>query len=1227
MKILSLEFENLNSLMGQWKIDFQDQAFIDNGLFVITGHTGAGKSTLLDAICLALYQETPRLAKLTQSKNELMTRGTAHCRAEVEFSVKGKGYRVSWAQSRARKKSDGKLQAPICELAEIQGNNILCTKSSEVLKQVISLTGLDFSRFTKSMLLAQGGFAAFLNANSKDRAELLEELTGTEIYCHISMHIFERNKEIQAQLTLLSSQTDLLNVLNEESRIALESDISVLQSTLDAKRGEIKNIEKMLLWQSDAERIQKQLSDIKAEKEKAELAIDDFKLQKEMITHALQANRLFPYFKTLTDQQKLSESNALEYEKHKQCQQQLQSQLTIAKSQLSAFNIKKQTAQQTYQQQIRSLNEELKPMERELIRFEKVILEKTQYVDDQKHQQQQALQQYSEVKSTLSKHKQSLFSVEKALVEKVPLCIESETLTVVEHHLQAYKTEQKKLIPLMEKISAINQQLDINKNTQLKSEQQVLSQTHLLNETQLEIANLTQQKEMIEATLDSETDINDQVSELYQRKATLLSLIQLAQSLDQLHLSLAVNESELITKNKQLQQDSEKLKRLEKEGKQLAIEEGELKTLLKQDSLLRNLQDLQLQLEKDHPCPLCGSVDHPAISDRPNLDIETTEQRLQQKSKALEVMRSDYDELNWGKKNLSEQINQVQEQLVSINNDIDIQLQAWIKNDYCQFKQLEYSPSSLILLHEQQITLNTDIEKLNDTIKQLKNIDKNTQPLLSKHSLLSQKLHENLDFLNHQKNEHKLFMSQSEQYNEQSVQLNIQIEQIKVRITNALFSYPNIDFVFNSPEVWLNTQKNNIEQLNKLKTEQLNLNALIQQVEQQVELKSQSLAHIQSLLEEGDKHLKCLINDKATLQEKRIKQFSNQTSVQLQLTYDSQLQKIENETDKANSLLVATNLEIKGNQGVLDTLKEAQHRLDKTLEDASTECAAQLAESIFTDKAHFESAYLTENEIANLQSQEARLKDDLLTKNTQLLSIEKQQTEHQKQQSSSLDKTQLSEQLETLQTTEVEVSRSLISKKSVLETDTLNQQKLQELIKKTTEFKETADQWELLNKLVGQADGSKFRKFAQGLTLDNLIYLANREMANLDQRYQLKRNIDEELALQVIDCWQANSVRDVKTLSGGESFLVSLGLALALSNLVSHKTQIESLFLDEGFGTLDENTLAMALDALERLNSTGKLIGIISHVEALKERINHQIHVHKKAGAGYSVLDQQYKKG
>ena len=154
----------------------------------------------------------------------------------------------------------------------------------------------------------------------------------------------------------------------------------------------------------------------------------------------------------------------------------------------------------------------------------------------------------------------------------------------------------------------------------------------------------------------------------------------------------------------------------------------------------------------------------------------------------------------------------------------------------------------------------------------------------------------------------------------------------------------------------------------------------------------------------------------------------------------------------------------------------------------------------------------------------------------------------------------------------------------------------------------------------GEALGDKFRKFAQGLTLDHLLHLANGHLARLHGRYLLRRKGSGELELEIIDSWQGETSRDTRTLSGGESFLVSLALALALSDLVSHKTSIDSLFLDEGFGTLDGDTLDIALDALDTLNSSGKMIGIISHVEGLKERIPTQIRVDKGGGVGHSRL-------
>jgi exonuclease SbcC len=159
-----------------------------------------------------------------------------------------------------------------------------------------------------------------------------------------------------------------------------------------------------------------------------------------------------------------------------------------------------------------------------------------------------------------------------------------------------------------------------------------------------------------------------------------------------------------------------------------------------------------------------------------------------------------------------------------------------------------------------------------------------------------------------------------------------------------------------------------------------------------------------------------------------------------------------------------------------------------------------------------------------------------------------------------------------------------------------------------------------LTELIGSADGDKFSRFAQSVTLDHLTALANARLAQLCDRYRLLRSgAAADLQLQICDAWQGDSLRPMESLSGGESFLVSLALALGLSELAGRRTRIGTLFIDEGFGTLDSTALDIALSALETLRTGHSTIAVISHVEALKTRLTTQVEVVRGAG-GWSTL-------
>ena len=311
--------------------------------------------------------------------------------------------------------------------------------------------------------------------------------------------------------------------------------------------------------------------------------------------------------------------------------------------------------------------------------------------------------------------------------------------------------------------------------------------------------------------------------------------------------------------------------------------------------------------------------------------------------------------------------------------------------------------------------------------------------------------------------------------------------------------------------------------------------------------------------------------------------------------------------------------------GAVDQLRNHVVELSGDCADKRQQWTEALANSVFADEKAFLAALLTTEEQAAL----AQLKQELERQHQRAHALLTQaECELKELQAQALTEAPIEEVNIALQDLEGALAVFVDRIKEIafrLKSDQDNRLAQSSILQRITEQQQVFRLWEQLNHLIGSAQGDKFRKYAQGLTLDHLVWLANNQLQRLHGRYQLRRRESEELSLEVLDTWQLDVARDTKTLSGGESFLVSLALALALSDLVSHKTRIDSLFLDEGFGTLDPETLDIALDALDNLNASGKTVGIISHVEALKERIPVQIQVHKGQGLGHSKLDAKYK--
>ncbi|MGY2293328.1 AAA family ATPase [Pseudomonas sp. SDO528_S397] len=1210
MKILAIRLKNLASLAGPFEIDFTAEPLASAGLFAITGPTGAGKSTLLDALCLALFGAVPRLGDTGQAKmpdadsdisigdpRTLLRRGTGGGYAEVDFvGVSGRRYRARWEANRARDKANGKLQSSRQSLIDLDSEQLLASQKTEYKAQLELALGLNFEQFTRAVLLAQSEFSAFLKANDNERSELLEKLTDTALYTQLGRRAFDKAKDAREAHKQLQDQASGVTPMAPEERAELDRQLADAQQHLKTGQAQLKQLELQHTWLKELREWQERLQDTREQLQQAE---HDWNAQAPQRLDLSRLEHLAPQRHQFARQAELgTQLQPLSAQIHAHLEQQaalLAQQAQLQQQQVDAHAALAQARQQ---------HAEAGPLLREAFDAQSTLAHLTREVHkrdaEKQHSETACAEGQAALTALLDRQAQVTERLQRLATElehSAALAPLSEAWTAYRDRLQQLmlignrlNKGQGELPQLEQRATQLNEQWTAQRNALELLYQEAGAEPHAVAEQIQLLGGLLQDNRKQQRAFEDLTRLWDSHLQWENQGQVLAQKLSAVQQ----------QREDLITSG---QQTKAELTRAEQT---LTV----TKQLLDRQRLSRSesIEELRAKLQDDQPCPVCGSHEHPYHQTDALLQSlgKNDEQEQAAAQSAVDSLNKTLIELRGDLGGVNAQIKEFLSQQAQLTAQLSTS-QSALESHALSASLLNHDPQKRSAWLAQQLSqLTQSIAQDEQRQGALLNLQQNA-------GRLQQQLQAAQDAS--QQARQQLIDQQRELANDRERlddELNALASLLPADTLESLRSDPSNTFLQLDQQV-----SQRLEQLDHQREEreeqQQRQQAISQEQthqqhrQQQLEALQQQCGELTAQQQAAQGTLTALLGEHATAEH-------------WQQQLDQAVEQARLSETEATALLQTMHGELIERAADLKAQQERQHALHTEQQALDARLAEWHAQHPELDDAGlarllaFDEAHITE-----LRQQVQQREKSIEQAKVLLQEREQRLQEHAAQHNGNLDAEQLDHALAALNSELASSDQRCAELRARQSEDQRRQDANQALAEQIASAYDEWQRWGRLNALIGSASGDTFRKIAQAYNLDLLVHHANAQLRQLVRRYRLKRG-GSMLGLLVLDTEMGDELRSVHSLSGGETFLVSLALALGLASMASSTLKIESLFIDEGFGSLDPESLQLAMDALDGLQAQGRKVAVISHVQEMHERIPVQIQV-KRQGNGLSTLE------